>query len=922
MRPVTLEMSAFGPYAGKVLLEFEKLGRSGIYLITGDTGAGKTTIFDAVTFALYGEPSGDNRDAGMLRSEYADPSTGTEVKLVFEYAGKRYTLRRNPTYMRKKLRGEGLAEEKAAAELLCPDGRLFTKIKEVNQAVEEILGLDRDQFCQIAMLAQGDFRKLLKAGTDERKKIFQKLFHTENYAALQGSLRNEANALDARFREANGSIRQYIGAIACREEDPLSVEVDRAKNEQLPLTEVMALLDRLIEEDENEYAACTERGESLEAALAETVKRLTVAETQRRTENALHEARRKLESERALLPQMRAEWEDRDAKNTPAIEAAGKKSAALTAELPEYVELDAKKRMAESLRRSLRELERQIEEKNRGERALREERDRLRAELAALGAAETDELSAKNELARGKEQLRAARELQKETQEIARLESELRAKQEAYRSKARGAEELKTAYDRMVRAFLDGQAGVLALTLAEGEPCPVCGSLSHPRPAQLSAASPSKAELDRAKAAAERAGREMTAASEAAGKLASGIAARKEAAVRSCQSRLEAAEYETLLRLLPERLAVWEAEAKKGEETLRLLRGRVERKRALESLIPQKEAALEKNAEEKTALVNRLYAETEKEKSTDSRIGELRDKLSFSSGEEARKEIAALETERKRLETERDGAKRALGELEKRIAELKAAAAENEKALENRIEIDAAAEEELRRRYGEEKNRLSERVKKTYSRLDANRGIRKSISGKIAEAAEIEKQLVTVRSLSDTANGTLPGKEKIMLETYVQMMYFDRILGRANTRLLTMTDGQYEFVRKKQASNRQSQSGLELDVIDHNNDSERSANSLSGGEGFMASLALALGLSDEIQSAAGGLHLDTLFVDEGFGSLDENALQDVMRALNGLTEGERLVGIISHVAELKEKIDRQIIVTKERTGGSSFRIVG
>lgn len=159
-----------------------------------------------------------------------------------------------------------------------------------------------------------------------------------------------------------------------------------------------------------------------------------------------------------------------------------------------------------------------------------------------------------------------------------------------------------------------------------------------------------------------------------------------------------------------------------------------------------------------------------------------------------------------------------------------------------------------------------------------------------------------------------------MLETYVQMMFFDRILARANTRLLTMTSGQYDFVRRKEASNQRSQSGLELDVIDHYNDSERSANSISGGEGFMASLALALGLSDEIQSSAGGIRLDTLFVDEGFGSLDDNALQDVMRALVGLTEGERLVGIISHVSELKERIDRQIVVTKEKTGGSSVRV--
>ena len=232
------------------------------------------------------------------------------------------------------------------------------------------------------------------------------------------------------------------------------------------------------------------------------------------------------------------------------------------------------------------------------------------------------------------------------------------------------------------------------------------------------------------------------------------------------------------------------------------------------------------------------------------------------------------------------------------------------------VEIDLPSEKARRDLLETEKTELDGKSKKIFSRLNTNRGIRENVSEKLAEAAKIEKEWMWVKNLSDTANGKLQGKERIMLETYVQMMYFDRILAHANIRLLSMTDNQYEFIRRKESTDGRKQSGLELDVIDHYNDTVRNANSLSGGEGFMASLSLALGLSDEIQTSAGGVRLDTLFVDEGFGSLDENTLGEVMKTLFALTEGDRLVGIISHVAELKGKIDDQIIVTKDRSGGS------
>ena len=250
MRPIKLVMSAFGPYASRTELDLEKLGNSGLYLITGDTGAGKTTIFDAITFALYGEASGENREAGMFRSKYADAATSTEVELTFVYAGKQYHVKRNPEYDRPKSRGEGFTSEKANAEFVYPDGRVVTKHKDVNRAIVDIVGIDRNQFTQIAMIAQGDFLKLLLAPTEDRKKIFQKLFRTQLFQTIQEKLKTESSKLRSEYETSSAGVKQYIGGILCDEDDVLSIEVEKAKGNMLPIEDVVSLIEKLIEQDE------------------------------------------------------------------------------------------------------------------------------------------------------------------------------------------------------------------------------------------------------------------------------------------------------------------------------------------------------------------------------------------------------------------------------------------------------------------------------------------------------------------------------------------------------------------------------------------------------------------------------------------------------------------------------------------------
>ena len=283
MRPLKLTISAFGPYSGRMELDFETLGSSGLYLITGDTGAGKTTIFDAISFALFGEASGGNREPAMLRSKYAENKTPTEVELTFSYAGKVYTITRNPEYMRPKGRGEGMTKQTADAKLTYPDGHVVARLKDVNSSVKEILGLDRDQFAQVAMIAQGDFLKLLLADTKERQKIFRNIFHTNLYVELQDRLSKQANAVKYQWEDVRKSIRQYVESILCREDSDCAAQVQQAKEGALPVEEVLTLLENLLEEDQNIQTDLEQSLQCTEAELEEVVALMSLGESYQRT---------------------------------------------------------------------------------------------------------------------------------------------------------------------------------------------------------------------------------------------------------------------------------------------------------------------------------------------------------------------------------------------------------------------------------------------------------------------------------------------------------------------------------------------------------------------------------------------------------------------------------------------------------------
>ncbi len=920
MRPVSLTLSAFGPYAGETRIDLGALGVRGVYLITGDTGAGKTTLFDAITFALYGEPSGETREASMLRSKYAGDDRDTYVEMLFEYGGKEYRIRRNPEYSRPKKRGEGSVKQSPDACLELPDGKRVTSLRIVNEEVRKLIGIDKAQFCRVAMIAQGDFLKLLVATTEERKSIFRQIFETKPFQDLQETIRADAQAVRNQYEEINRSIRQFFMGIACDEEDVLSIEAKKARDNELPMTDAMELLERLIRQDEDKRIEQTKARAAVEQEIEKTVAAISLHDRQQKTRGEIAAASASLEGERKRLPDLENACGMANARKPEADRLTGD-IAALNGKLPLYDELD---KLQDTIRRQGRlaeESQRKRQELETGIRQKAEDLANGKKEYEALADAGTNALRLENEIQRHRERLARLSGLQSSSAAQLAKKDALLSAQAQYRKAVQKADEAIRAFERENRMFLDAQAGILASTLTEGAPCPVCGSMVHPRPAARPDAAPGEQDVDKAKQHAEKARSECARASEKAAKIA-GEAESQLNEIRNTAAQLSidyvpegftealGAQVEQEKALMKEKAALL-AEEKRREE----------RKASLGQSLPAREKGLEVSRAGAAELTNALAAMKADLAGLETNRERLLAQLAFPSREEAVKHRSLLEQKKadilKEIETDRkrlDEQTALCRGLETRLNTL------NEQ-LRDAEEIDAGRLSARRAELNAKKNGIDGMLISLNTRLRANRHIRENVMRQRGLILEAEGKLQWLKALSDTANGTIAGKDKIMLETFVQAFHFDRIIHRANLRLLTMSNAQYELTRSRNAGDRKSQSGLELNVIDHYNGTERPVASLSGGESFLASLSLALGLSDQIQSSSGGIRLDTMFVDEGFGSLDDKALAQSMKALSSLAAGNVLVGIISHVPELKEKIEKQIVVAKDRSGGSRVKVI-
>lgn len=921
MRPIQLTMSAFGPYAGKTVLDLDQLGKSGIYLITGNTGAGKTTIFDAITYALYGQASGENREPDMMRSKYAQEGVPTEVTLVFEYANQRYTVRRNPEYLRPSKSGTKLVLEKAGADLTCADGKIVTGSQNVTKKVREILGIDREQFAQIAMIAQGDFLKLLLASTEDRKKILRQIFKTDHFRLLQDRIKTQAAMLKNASDEARRSLNQEQESLVCRQDSTLFETLAQAKAGTLAQEDWEPLFEMLLKQDaESEKTLAAQVGQA-QKEIEQLTKLLTIAEKRKQMQDeqtkaealVLCEKERKAQCEKALA-------EEKEKK--PQYDEMTQTIERLKNIRPEYEELDAQRaairRLVQNMDENQKLLDTELKKQEQEKRQLEKMRAR-RTELEDAGA-QKERLTARHKEVLRKQDTNKVLESDYESYRI--LREKLKNAQQLYAALAKKDAEENAAYEQMHHTYLDAQAGILAKELKENEPCPVCGSTAHPHPAVVSAKAPTKEELDRARASAEKIRNQASDASQKAGELRGKAEEMANAIIRAARPLFPDAPVGTIPECIRKMAAELEEELVRISGAIKAEEARLAEKAALDAQLPQAEKQMELRVHQIAEREKQASAYKAEYESAQQRVDQLCEKLPYRDTNELDAALTGLIQKKKTGEAALEDAQKKLALCENNISSLCGQIESLSRQLADVPKIDAAEktqkQEELRMAAAE----WTREKESAHARLDSNTRHIAKIRTEVKNLAALEEQEIWVKALSDTANGMIASKERITLETYIQMSYFERIIARANTRLMVMSGGQYELCRRKEAGDKRIQSGLDLDVVDHYNGTVRSVKTLSGGESFKASLSLALGLSDEVQSSAGGVQIDTMFVDEGFGSLDEESLQQAVRALAELTKGDRLVGIISHVSELKEKIDKQIVITKDPVGGSRAEIVG
>lgn len=923
MKPLKLTMSAFGSYAGKNVIDFTGQ-QQGIFLITGDTGAGKTTIFDAITYALYNQTSGGERNGNMMRSQYAQPETETYVELEFLYRGQTYRVRRNPDYkITKTLKNGKIREQKVphSVELTMPDGTVFPEKKNATDAkIIEILGLTADQFSQIVMIAQGDFLKLLYTKSDERKMIFSKLFRTDIYWKIQENLRRKSMEMDERIQENDRAFEQEKSRIIPlpeSEELPLDELVERLrerlkdalKEQNLRRANVEELNKKITKYEEiNKLFRSLEKirqtGKELEARQAESKERRQQIENARKADKVLVAEQQNLRQQQEVEQSAQA-----IAKMTETLANDQEMFESLKTQLQES---EAKqKREAADIQKKMLALEQSFPSYEALQNA-RSEEQQAKKVWEDLGKT-SEESFHKKEAG-----IAALKEQQKQQEQV------VEQTKKNWEQTSLGASESAKHYEHMYEAFLKEQAGILAENLSAGCPCPVCGSTVHPDPAKLSDHAVTELEVEQAKktrAAAEEKRDLAYAAFEAEKtekqKLAQAVEKEEAdfvlAQTIAKQQRKEAEQNYVSLQKIAEQIReklVYPsfAEAKKQyaamQKALAAAEQEIERKRQkvselAEAMNTLKGQKLAEEENQKTA--KKLAAKTEKE------YAKLLEKSGFVSEETYH---LAILPERSRSKLEREEK-----EYESQCLRQQSEQKLLEKQVSGKTYTDTT---ELNEQLKAEKQALKE-TEKTYMELhtayENDRSVLQNCAVYLEKGKKLESEDQVIKSLSKTANGRLSGSAKIDFETYIQRQYFKQIIHEANKRLLTMSNHQFILKLKEEANTgRKTNEGLDLSVYSLVTDSERDVKTLSGGESFLAALAMALGLSDIVERSAGAIHPDMMFIDEGFGSLDAQSRQQAIEVLGELAGDSRMVGIISHVTELKEQIDRKLVVSRTDKG--------
>ena len=1021
MRPIKLTISAFGPYASKQVIDFEELKGRNIFVISGKTGAGKTTIFDAISYALYGEASGESRETDSLRSHFADDNTETYVELEFELRGEKYTVNRVPKQKKKKARGEGYTEKSADATLTLPDGKVITKVKNVTDKIIEILGITREQFKQIVMLAQGEFKKLLLADSVEREGIFRKIFNTYDFEKIQAELKDKAANLSKNRTKSKHEMEINLKNIKGEHDIVIDEYVD------FPL--VIEKLKDLLERDNNIYKTLNEEGKEVDNNLQVKNQEKAIIET---NNNLLKEKEIITKALEELLSK-EDEYKNKsktiiDGKNAKEVKYIEDKLIETTKKLTKreedynlslknidslklkqeeankllqieeskecdreklsveinnlnkleekIIELDSLNNKVMHLKQSAENSKLQIINNKKETEELKKSKEEKELQLKDIATLETKKVELESDIKAKNKTLDEVRELFKVIRSFQNTYIEHNNKAKEYKEFEVEYKKVKENYEKMDDLYQKEQAGILASKLQENEPCPVCGSTNHPNKATIkeNLKIPTKEELKVAKENLDKLEKENLEKINNLTTLNSNKTTYLEqvnnhlsmlSATLNIDKTFNSETAKVVKNLGTELKSVID---KLKDELLKVidkisLKEKIEKElNLITTTINEREHSLIKLEEcEKnytTELTQNITKIDEYKKEIPENITDLKTlnnliEVKTKELNISKEKLAKLRLENENLAKKLEGENSTSKEINKSIEELKLEIANNkanfneaikeqgfdniqtyedaklqismveslEKEVENynsELKLTKAKQEDIInktkdivfmdittideeiRSIQNNKKELESKLRELHAIIVGNKTILKNVEYKV------------LGELADLANGKKA--PYISFERYILASYFEDIIEAANIRLEKMTGDRFSLIRKTSKSKGAGQKGLELEIYDNYTDSSRDVSSLSGGESFKASLSLALGLSDIVQSNAGGVSLDTMFVDEGFGTLDPQSLDNAIDSLLELQRGGRLVGIISHVEELKERIDAKLEVTSTSKG--------
>lgn len=1033
MRPIKLTISAFGPYASKQVIDFEELKGRNIFVISGKTGAGKTTIFDAISYALYGEASGESRETDSLRSHFADDNTETYVELEFELRGERYIVNRVPKQKKKRVRGDGYTEKTADATLILPDGKVITKVKNVTDKIIEILGITREQFKQIVMLAQGEFKKLLLADSVEREGIFRKIFNTYDFEKIQAELKDKAANLSKNRTKSKHEMEINLKNIKGEHDIVIDEYVD------FPL--VIEKLKDLLERDNNIYKTLNEEGKEVDNKLQVKNQEKAIIET---NNNLLKEKEIITKALEELLSK-EDEYKNKakaiiDGKNAKEVKYIEDKLIETTKKLTKreedynlslknidslkleqeeankllqieeskecdreklsveinnlnkleekIIELDSLNNKVMHLKQSAENSKLQIINNKKETEELKKSKEEKELQLKDIATLETKKVELESDIKAKNKTLDEVRELFKVIRSFQNTYIEHNNKAKEYKEFEVEYKKVKENYEKMDDLYKKEQAGILASKLQENEPCPVCGSTNHPNKATIkeNLKIPTKEELKVAKENLDKLEKENLEKINNLTTLNSNKTTYLEqvnnhlsmlSATLNIDKTFNSETAKVVKNLGTELKSVID---KLKDELLKVidkisLKEKIEKElNLITTTINEREQSLIKLEEcEKnytTELTQNITKIDEYKKEIPENITDLKTlnnliEVKTKELNISKEKLAKLRLENENLAKKLEGENSTSKEINKSIEELKLEIANNkanfneaikeqgfdniedyenaklkisiveslEKEVENynsELKLTKAKQEDIInktkdivfmdittideeiRSIQNNKKELESKLRELHAIIVGNKTILKNVENLNIEFKEIEEEYKVVGELADLANGKKA--PYISFERYILASYFEDIIEAANIRLEKMTGDRFSLIRKTSKSKGAGQKGLELEIYDNYTDSSRDVSSLSGGESFKASLSLALGLSDIVQSNAGGVSLDTMFVDEGFGTLDPQSLDNAIDSLLELQRGGRLVGIISHVEELKERIDAKLEVTSTSKG--------